>query len=124
MFRLGRRDAAEKLAFRRAGQRIYPRDTRTSATLCAARRCADSQVAGKGERMSDDATSPLIGHNRPPLTDEERAELLERVAEDLWLSRDDRSWEQAGDQWRHAFRRLVTTTISSYERHLVAIHRT
>lgn len=68
--------------------------------------------------MSDDATTPPIGHNRPPLSEEERAELIERVAEDLWLSRDDRSWEEAGDQWRHIFRQLVTTTIDSYERHL------
>lgn len=68
--------------------------------------------------MSDDATPPQIGHNRPPLSEEERAELIERVAADLWHSRDDRSWEQAGDSWRQIFRAHVTTAIESYERHL------
>lgn len=68
--------------------------------------------------MSNDPTTAPIGHNRPPLSEEERAELIDRVAEDLWHSRDDRTWEQAGDAWRQIFREHVATAIASYERHL------
>ncbi len=67
--------------------------------------------------MSSDDASPPIGHNRPPESEEERAALIEQVAIDLWLSRDDHSWEDAGDHWRRIFRELATTAVQSVRRY-------
>ena len=49
----------------------------------------------------------------PPVS---AAELIERVAMDLWASRDERRWEEAGD-WQRRFRQLAETAIDSLRRH-------
>ncbi len=67
--------------------------------------------------MSSEDASPPIGHNRPLESEEERAALIEQVAIDLWLSRDDHSWEDAGDHWRRIFRELATTAVQSVRRY-------
>ncbi len=67
--------------------------------------------------MSSDEPSPPIGHNRPHESDEEHDALVEQVAIDLWLSRDDHSWEDAGDHWRGIFRELATTAVESVRRY-------
>ncbi len=67
--------------------------------------------------MSSDDASPPIGHNSPPESEEEHAELVEQVAIDLWRSRDPAPWEEAGDYWRSRFRELAATAIESVRQH-------
>ena len=66
--------------------------------------------------MSSDEATPPIGHNRRLESEGERSALIEQVAIDLWLSRDDHSWEDAGDHWRGIFRELATTAVESVKK--------
>lgn len=67
--------------------------------------------------MSSEDPSAPIGHNDPPIDGEGVDPLVEAVAQDLWASRDELPWEDAGTFWRWRFRELATAAIKSVRRH-------
>lgn len=60
-----------------------------------------------------------IGHNRagcPLCGNDDRAALVEHVAQTLWKSREPDGgwpWEHAGDHWHRIFRQLAETAIDA-----------
>lgn len=68
--------------------------------------------------MSSDDRAPAVGHNQPPLDEDDIVEpLVELVAIDLWASRDETPWAEVGYFWRRRFRELATVAVASMRRH-------
>ena len=58
------------------------------------------------------------GHNQrcALCTSTDEQGLIERLAADLWESRDDRPWAECGTSWQHIFRQFAETAIDSLRR--------